>query len=212
MNDVFNDEYLYTLHPDFELSNEWLVEVIKESYLGNDLLQEINNLLDEYKSEGITENDIDEYIKEELEYLYHQHKMEDITDEEYLKYKAEITNKKSSRKQLESDYLFGYLDALAIGEYLVALGGHPTMAFQTFLRNNAAEKAFEHLRYNNSLELFKNTLNSILCNIIPNVKKNHIIDFLGIFGEKNKQSWLKSVDDLDANIKNIMKEFWGYND
>jgi ribosomal protein L21E len=203
MNDILSDDYLYTLHPDFELSSEWLVEVIKKGSLDNDLLEEINNFLDEYKLEELTENDIDDHIKEELEYLNYQYNMGDITDAEYKKYKAEINNREKVKKQLEKGYLFGYVDALAVAEYLVALDGHPTIAFKTFLRNNSIENEFEKLKHNNSLVLFKNILSDISDHIFPDIKKSEIIDFLGVLGKENKQFWLRSVTNLETNMKKL---------
>ena len=198
---------IFTLHEDFELAHDFLYEAIKKKYTLKKLLKMIKDFLYELNSnevKEISEEDITEWIEDCIWEANDMYNRNMITKEQRDKYIAIDSDREKIRKQLEQDEK-PLVELIAVAEFISALLGKPTQSFLFFLELHKFDKKIEENFVKMQEEYNSNELKVlipvILKSVIKEIKKDAIIEQLGINDEKDKLSWKSSIEELEKNLR-----------
>jgi len=202
---------MFTLHEDFDLTHDFLVEAIERKISEKYLIKITKELLEKFsdsKNLEATEEEIDEMMEYFLDQINSSYEQGNMTKERRDKLLKEEANRDKIKKQIEK-YKKPTQELIAISEYIAALLGKPTNSFLRFLKmydEIALEKIFLKLqnRYNNSLEL-KKLIPNLLNSVIKEAQTDEAIEYLGIYDDIDKELWKESVEELEDNLKNLLE-------
>ena len=205
------EKEMFTLHEDFTLAHDFLYEAISNKYSEKKLLKMIEGFLYDFSTNKVvevSEEDISEWIENCIFETNNLYERGQITEEERNQYIKQDSDRKKV-KQLLGQEGMPLQEVIASAEYISALLNKPTNSFLFFLElhkfDNNIETNFKKIqkRFNNS-STFKELISKILTIVIAEIKKDNIIETLGIYDENHINEWKVSVNELEENLKRLL--------
>jgi len=205
------EKEMFTLHENFGLAHDFLYEAISNKYSEKKLLKMIEGFLYDFSTNKVvevSEEDISEWIENCIFETNNFYERGQITEEERNQYIKQDSDRKKVKQLLEQEGM-PLQEVIASAEYISALLNKPTNSFLFFLElhkfDNNIETNFEKIqkRFNNS-STFKELISKILTVVITKIKKDNIIETLGIYDENHINEWKVSVNELEENLKSLL--------
>ncbi len=200
---------MHTLHEDFGLAHDFLLEVIGKKYSQKKFLNRVEKFLKELnnsKTEQVTEEDIDEWIEVCIWEANDMYDRGQITKEQRDRYIKMDSDREKVRKMLEEEKPIHEL--IASAEFISATLDKPTKSFYNFLEfikyDNKIEKNFEIIKSKYEKDNLIAIIPTILESVIYKLKDDDTIYALGIYDQKDIISWKKSVAELEENLKSFV--------
>ena len=200
---------MYTLHEDFGLAHDFLLEVIGKKYSQKKFLNRVEKFLKELnssKTEQVTKEDIDEWIEECIWEANDMYDRGQITKEQRDRYIKMDSDREKVRKMLEEEKPIHEL--IASAEFISATLDKPTKSFYNFLEfskfDNKIEKNFEIIKSKYEKDKLIAIIPTILESVIYKLKDDDTIYALGIYDQKDIISWKKSAAELEDSLKSFI--------
>jgi len=200
---------MHTLHEDFGLAHDFLLEVIGKKYSQKKFLNRVEKFLKELnssKTEQVTKEDIDEWIEECIWEANDMYDRGQITKEQRDRYIKMDSDREKVRKMLEEEKPIHEL--IASAEFISAILDKPTKSFYNFLEfskfDNKIEKNFEIIKSKYEKDKLIAIIPTILESVIYKLKDDDTIYALGIYDQKDIISWKESVAELEESLKSFV--------
>ena len=201
-----------TLHEDFGLAHDFLLEILKKKYKQKKFSEAIKEFFDDLNNAvQVTEEDIDEWIEEciwDADQMYSEGRITKEKRNDYIKLCQDREKVKKIIEKEENESLLQEL--IASAELISALLGKPTNSFFNFLKmyesNKKINENFKKMQSEYDKKELIELIPVILDNVVEEIKKDETIYSLGIYDDKDKEEWKKSVKELDENLRSFLRE------
>lgn len=195
---------------DLDLAAEWVQLTVMSGEQKAPDTSAIEGVLNTALMDGpsVHEWEIDEAIKNGLASLQSDYENGDISKQDFEKLTAEYSDRDRIRRELVEAGAGGNLeDALGASEYLAALLGFPTEAFEAM--TEAYGTTFtNHLRRQSKLYERNKLLRLVpkALKVTAKQKQPSSLKQLGLEDKRAQECFLHSVEELEANLNKSLRE------
>ena len=209
------EDIFYTLHPEFEIANDWIYFSVVEKESSEQMMEKMNiNIVNVFSdNKTVSESEIDERIKSQLEITKNAYSDGCFGKEEYEKFLKQDQDRELTRQKIiEYGKEIEIEEGIASMEYLAALLAKPTSSFKLaleqyeYIRKEDENKSFIKKFEKDRKKFDKNSLITLILDALKAIEfiKGKDAKIIGLQKEEYDE-WKKSVLELENNLIILQK-------